>query len=79
MPPVPIVSQDGAAIRACRVRRGLTLEALARLTGRHPKALGHLERETRSASAVMLNQIANALGVEPEDLTKHGDVNGTAA
>lgn len=70
MPPVPVVTQDGSEIRARRVRLGFTLTRLGKQIGRHPQALGHIERETRNASEVLLNQIANALGAEPGDLIK---------
>jgi transcriptional regulator with XRE-family HTH domain len=57
--------QSGAALRELRVARRLNRSQAAALIGCHPKALQHLERETRGASEVMLQQIADAYGVEP--------------
>ena len=62
--------QDGRAIREVRVRRGLNRSQAAGLIGCHPKALAHLEYETRGASDVMISRIASAFGIRPEQITK---------
>ena len=64
------VIQDGQAIRELRVRRKLRLEPAAELVGCHPKHLSRIEREMRGASPVMLQQIADAYGVDPERIRK---------
>lgn len=78
MPQVHTVRQDGSRIREIRVRRGLTIPQLARKIGRWPQTLSNVELENRDVSLVMLNQIANALGVEPAELIRP-DGNGSAA
>ena len=64
------VIQDGAAIRQLRVQRKLQLEPAAQLVGCHYKHLSRIEREKRSASLIMLQQIADAYGVKPADIRK---------
>jgi transcriptional regulator with XRE-family HTH domain len=64
------VLQNGRAIRAIRVRRGLNRSQAAGLIGCHPKALAHLEYETRGASDVMISRIASAFDVEPAEITR---------
>ena len=70
MPRVEVVEQDGARIRALRIEQGIRLTDLADRIHRHAKTLGHIERETRCASAVLINQIARALEVDPAEITK---------
>ena len=70
MPQVDTVTPYGEAIRKCRERQGLSLPDLAARIGRHPQSLRHLELGSRKASVVLINQIANALGVDPGAITK---------
>lgn len=57
-------------MREARVRLKLNRPQAAALIGCHPKALAHLERETRGASDVMLQQVADAYGLKPADISK---------
>jgi transcriptional regulator with XRE-family HTH domain len=57
-------------LRELRVRRKLTRPQAAALIGCHPNALVHLERETRGASDVMLQKIADGYSVRRETLMK---------
>ncbi|WP_431903709.1 helix-turn-helix domain-containing protein [Nonomuraea sp. bgisy101] len=57
------ISHNGAAIRALRMAKGLTVTELARRAGTTPQSLSNLELEHRPGSAHMLNQIALGLGV----------------
>lgn len=75
MPQIETVRQDGAAIRRLRIRQGLTSEQLGRLIGRRG-SIRHVELGTRKVSAIFLNQIANALGVDPSEITKDDDAEG---
>lgn len=70
MPLVRTVTPDGPAIRARRERSGLTLVQLGRMTGRHPQTLRNLELEAKAASVVLINQVANALGAEVDEITR---------
>ena len=79
MPPVETVRQDGPKIRELRIRAGVSLTDLGKQIHRHPKALGHLERETRRASRVMISQLANAFGVQPDELIRDDDEEPAAA
>lgn len=66
--------QNGQALRALRVERKLNRPEAARLIGCHPKTLAHLERESRGASDVMIQQIADAYRVKPAEFTKRRTV-----
>lgn len=70
MPPARTVSPDGDAIREIRERLGLSCQQLARKIGRHPQSVRNLEIGARSASAVFINQLAGALGVDVAEITK---------
>ena len=79
MPPTRTLSPAGDEIRARRVRLGLTCAQLAARIGRHRQTIARIEAGRQAlASDVLINQIANALGAEPEEIIRH-DVNGTAA
>jgi transcriptional regulator with XRE-family HTH domain len=58
----------GRRIRALRVRRELTQEALGEHAGVNYKYLGAVERGERNPSVKQLHAIAAALGVELQDL-----------
>ncbi len=76
MPRVTTKRPDGEAIRALRKRQGLTVAQLAaRLPGcRHPQSVRKLEvAKSVLASEVFLYQIANALGVDIDEITTADD------
>lgn len=83
MPSAPalIPPLDGQALRALRIRRGLTLAELARRTGHHQKAIANLEQNRRGASRVMVVHLAEALGIDPDEMPRceDGEDEGTAA
>jgi transcriptional regulator with XRE-family HTH domain len=58
----------GRRIRGLRLRRELTQEALGERAGLNYKYLGTVERGERNASVKQLLKIAEALGVELQDL-----------
>ena len=62
-------------IREVRRARGLTLDDVARrcVPPTTPQTIGRLETGTRTVSVGWLNRIANALGVEAQDLVEGGE------
>src|SRR5438045_1441907 len=62
-------------IREVRRARGLTLDDVARRCRPRttPQTIGRLETGTRTVSVGWLNRIAEALGVEAQDLVAGGD------
>src|ERR1700751_1464846 len=62
-------------IREVRRARGLTLDDVAQRCDppTTPQTIGRLETGTRTVSVVWLTRIANALGVEAQDLVEGGD------
>jgi transcriptional regulator with XRE-family HTH domain len=62
-------------IREVRRSRGMTLDDVARRCAppTTPQTIGRLETGTRTLSVNWLNRIANALGVEGQDLVEGGD------
>lgn len=67
---VKTVRPDGEAIRTLREHSGLTVVQLGKLTGRHPQTIRNLELEHKLASVILINQIARALNVAVDDITK---------
>jgi transcriptional regulator with XRE-family HTH domain len=63
-------------IREVRRARGLTLDDVARrcVPPTTPQTIGRLETGTRTVSVGWLNRIANALGVEAQDLVEGDEV-----
>lgn len=57
------ISHNGAAIRALRKARKLSVTELAHRVGTTPQSLSNIELEHRCGSADMLNRIALELGV----------------
>jgi transcriptional regulator with XRE-family HTH domain len=62
-------------IREVRRARGLTLDEVAQRCEppTTPQTIGRLETGTRTVSVGWLNRIANALGVDAQDLVEGGD------
>ena len=62
-------------IREVRRARGLTLDEVAQRCDppTTPQTIGRLETGTRTVSVGWLNRIANALGVEAQDLVEGGE------
>ena len=62
-------------IREVRRARGMTLDDVARRCNPRttPQTIGRLETGTRTVSVGWLNRIADALGVEAQDLVQGGD------
>src|SRR5437899_1393348 len=67
-------------IREVRRARGMTLDDVARRCDppTTPQTIGRLETGTRTVSVGWLNRIANALGVEAQDLVEGGESGATA-
>ncbi|TMV44310.1 helix-turn-helix transcriptional regulator [Paenibacillus mesophilus] len=55
-------------IRAFRKLKGYTQDELAKRLGVSIAVLGSVERGTRKADVKMLNKIAEALGINPDEL-----------
>src|SRR5690349_359167 len=62
-------------IREVRRARGMTLDEVAQRCDppTTPQTIGRLETGTRTVSVGWLNRIANALGVEAQDLVEGGE------
>jgi transcriptional regulator with XRE-family HTH domain len=56
------------AIRAERLRQGLSQEELARRTGLHRNSISAIERGRRNIGLESLVKITRALGIRPADL-----------
>ncbi|MGS2645955.1 helix-turn-helix domain-containing protein [Streptosporangium sp. G12] len=63
MPPVTTIQQHGPAIRALRIKDGLSVEGLADMVGCVQSVISHIELEDKRPSEQMLNRIARALHV----------------
>ena len=55
----------GAAIRAVRLERGLSQEALADAAGLHRTYVGSVERGERNISIDNIERLAHAVGLSP--------------
>lgn len=60
-----ILKQLGLSIKLERVRKGLSQEDLAELSGLHRTYIGMVERAERNISVINLMLIAKALNVSP--------------
>ncbi|MGI5414296.1 helix-turn-helix domain-containing protein [Actinomadura luteofluorescens] len=69
MPEMRTLPYDADKIRDLRERAGLSLVQLSERTDRHPESLRNIERNRKNASRVTLARIANALGVDLDDIT----------
>ncbi|PHY22398.1 helix-turn-helix domain-containing protein [Caulobacter sp. BP25] len=65
-----LVQLLGQNVRAHRKARGMSQEQLALDAGMKRAYLSDLERGTRNPSIRALERLANALGVQPEDLVR---------
>ena len=81
---VTTVTPNGAVIRDRRERRGLSRRELGQMIHRHQQSIRRLEATTEPASRLIVCQVANALGVDVEDLIlpeaeSAGEEDGAAA
>ena len=58
----------GERVRACRVERGLSQEALADAADLHRTYVGSVERGERNVALLNILRIAVALGIDAADL-----------
>jgi transcriptional regulator with XRE-family HTH domain len=68
--PQPTLAQLGAAIRALREGRSLSIEALAGEAKLHTTSVSRIERGKQNASWLALSSIATVLEVELIDLVR---------
>ena len=61
----------GQRLRHLRRSRGLTLAELGRRVGRAPSALSLLENGRREPKLSLIESLATALSVAPEELLRH--------
>jgi transcriptional regulator with XRE-family HTH domain len=64
--------QNGAAIRAFRLKEKLTVVKLAGYVGLHEQSLRNIENGRRPASGETLQDIARVLGVPVAAITRNG-------
>lgn len=62
------IKKLGLKIKLERTKRGLSQEKLAEIAGLHKNTIGAIERGEFSVSIKTLEQLAEALGVEFDDL-----------
>ena len=70
MPIVRMIQPNAEVIRTLRLRRGLSARALGEKIGRHEHTLYNIETQGRRASELLINQIANGLGVDVNEIIK---------
>ncbi len=70
MPIVRMIQPNAEVIRTLRLRRGLSARALGEKIGRHEHTLYNIETQGRRASELLINQIANGLGVDVNELIR---------
>ena len=68
-----LLKQLGLSIKLERVRKGLSQEDLAELSGLHRTYIGMVERAERNISVINLMLIAKALNVSPNSLLNWKD------
>ena len=61
---------NGERLRRLRKDRLLTQQELSRMTGISQDGISHLETEKRGAQPSTMKKLAEALGVEPQELMK---------
>ena len=64
---------DGENLRRLRVEKALSLRALGERTGVAFDTINKLENGRRPARLVTIRTLADALDVEPKELTKGGE------
>ncbi|MFD8144776.1 helix-turn-helix domain-containing protein [Streptomyces sp. NPDC059708] len=64
------MTPNGAAIRAFREMRGMSLRRLAHRIGRDPGYLSHVERDLQGAGVETLKRIAGELDVPVNAITR---------
>jgi transcriptional regulator with XRE-family HTH domain len=62
------VVEFGQRVRALRLDRGLSQEALAAESGLHRTAISLIENATRSSSLETIEKLARALHVQPAEM-----------
>jgi transcriptional regulator with XRE-family HTH domain len=65
------IPQNGAAIRALRVKDGWRQKDLAERVGLTQSALSQIESESQPASELTLNKIARSLQVPLDAISRH--------
>ncbi len=61
----------GEKVRELRVKKGLSQEQLAELSGLHRTYISSLELGKRNVSLINIHALAKALGVSPDRLLKN--------
>ena len=61
-----------ANVRTLRMRKGISQEELAEISGYHRTYVGMIERGERNISIATLEALAGSLGVEPQRLLEPG-------
>jgi DNA-binding XRE family transcriptional regulator len=74
MPAVEIAVPDGPKIRKLRVRRFRTQDALAAQIGRHRSWVSAMENGQRRQSLALMCDVADALGVEVDEIILAADL-----
>ena len=67
-----LLKLQGARIRDARVKAGLTIDDLAKLTGLHFNTVGRIERGQSEANAEQVLRLARVLDVPPVTLSLYG-------
>jgi transcriptional regulator with XRE-family HTH domain len=68
----PAGRQNGAAIRALRVKDRRSANDMAQQVGLHPQALRNIENNTKPAGTETIRRIADLLNVPVEAITRNG-------
>lgn len=71
--PHPLDAAFGRAVRALRVERGLSQEALSFACGRHRTYVSGVERATSSPTLGTMVVLADALGVSTSELVRRAE------
>lgn len=66
----PVAEVFGRRVRAARQKHGWSLEGLAERSGLHWTYVGSVERGERNLSLVNVVRLAQALEIDPGELTK---------
>lgn len=64
------LKQFGQKVRELRIKKGISQEKLAELSGLHRTYISSLELGKRNVSLININALAKALGVTPDKLLK---------